>query len=223
MAVRFTTDFHYTDRTSKARYVWLKYGEILRGSRILDVGADECHLKEHLDPSATYWGVGKGGNPDQEVDLESGELPFADGSYDCVLCLDVLEHLENAHFIFDELCRVARRHLVVSFPNPWAVFWHMLRARDYRPRQPLKFYGLPPERPPDRHRWFFSQREAREFIEHRAANRGMQILQMDNESDVPPRLDWKKRWAMSILLRPDVDVESLYVGPLWAVLEKPSA
>jgi SAM-dependent methyltransferase len=223
MAVRFTTDFHYTDRRSKARYVWLKYGEILRGRRILDVGADDCHLRENLDESATYWGIGKGGDSDQEFDLESGELPFADGSYDCVLCLDVLEHLESAHAIFHELCRVSRRHVVVSLPNPWAVFWHVLRARDYRPGRPLKFYGLPPERPQDRHRWFFSQREAREFIEHGAAKCGMQILQMDNESDTLRRFGWKQRWAMSILLRPDVDIESLYVGPLWAVLEKPGA
>ena len=35
----YQTDYHHTDRETKARYVWLKYQPILKG-RILDVGAD---------------------------------------------------------------------------------------------------------------------------------------------------------------------------------------
>jgi hypothetical protein len=44
----FHTDYVYSDRETKAHYVWLKYRPILKG-RLLDVGADECHLKKHLD------------------------------------------------------------------------------------------------------------------------------------------------------------------------------
>ena len=39
---RCITDYHYTDCETKAKYVWLKYQPILRGRKILDVGADEC-------------------------------------------------------------------------------------------------------------------------------------------------------------------------------------
>lgn len=40
----FHTGYHYTDRESKAKYVWLKYQPILKG-HILDVGADECYRR----------------------------------------------------------------------------------------------------------------------------------------------------------------------------------
>ena len=62
--MKFTTDFKYIDRESKAEYVWLKYKSILSDKKILDVGADECHLKEHLDDNSKYVGIGLGGNPD---------------------------------------------------------------------------------------------------------------------------------------------------------------
>ena len=59
---RFHTDFRYTDRETKARYVWLKYQRILTG-RILDVGADECYLRDYLDERAEYLGIGPGRAP----------------------------------------------------------------------------------------------------------------------------------------------------------------
>ena len=176
--MEFRTDLTYHDRESKARYVWLKYGPILRG-RILDVGADKGYLRDHLDKDASYWGIGLGGHPDQEVDLEEEKLPFPDNSFDCVLCLDVLEHLENIHEVFDELCRVTRSHVIISLPNPWRSFLRVLERGDYRPGQPTKFYGLPPEKPEDRHKWFFSKEEAVNFIEYRSAQNSMSVLQMD--------------------------------------------
>jgi SAM-dependent methyltransferase len=46
-------------------------------------------------------------------------LPFGDGSFDLVLCAEVLEHLEPARLpeAAAELARVARRHLVVAVPD----------------------------------------------------------------------------------------------------------
>ncbi|GAG42554.1 unnamed protein product, partial [marine sediment metagenome] len=67
---------------------------------------DECHLKQHLDEGASYWGIGLGEHLDQQVNLEKEKIPFPENSFDCVLCLDVLEHLEHIHQVFDELCRV---------------------------------------------------------------------------------------------------------------------
>ena len=150
----FHTDYHCTDHETKAKYVWLKYQPILKG-RILDVGADECYLKQYLGENAEYWGIGLGGNPDQEVDLEKEKIPFPDNSFGCVLCLDVLEHIENIHDIFDDLCRMTRRYLIIPLPSPWSSLFEALLFGDYAPDQPMKFYGLPTEPPEDRHRWFF--------------------------------------------------------------------
>lgn len=220
----FHTDYRYTDRQTKAKYVYLKYQPILKG-RVLDVGADECYLKQYLPEDVEYWGIGLGGHPDRRVDLEREKIPFPDNSFDCVLCLDVLEHLENIHEVFDELCRVTRRYVIISLPNPWKDFYNMLRYGDYRPGQPMKFYGLPLERPEDRHKWFFSSEEAEKFILYRSGKNGMRLLQIDYEGTGGEGHGWRRlirTIARSILFRRDLNWKALYWGPLWVVLEKQS-
>jgi trans-aconitate methyltransferase len=46
-----------------------------------------------------------------------GLLPFAARSFDLVVCLEVLEHLENPGRAIEELVMVSRRYLVVSVPH----------------------------------------------------------------------------------------------------------
>jgi hypothetical protein len=218
----FHTDYRYTDRETKAKYVWLKYQSILKG-RILDVGADQCHLKQYLPEDADYWGIGLGGDLDQQVDLENEKIPFPDNSFDCVLCLDVLEHLENIHDVFDELCRVTRVFAIVSLPNPWSDFYQVLRFGNYRPNQPMKFYGLPTEPPGDRHKWFFSNEEGEKFIVYRAAKNGLRVLQMDNVSVGEEKGGWMRLiriLAREILLGNDVKLKNLYAHTLCAGLMK---
>jgi len=215
----FHTDYKYTDRETKARYVWFKYQPILTG-RILDVGADECYLKQYLGEDAQYWGIGLGGHPDQVADLEKEKIPFPDNSFDCVLCLDVLEHIENIHEIFDDLCRVTRRYLIISLPSPWSSLFEALLFGDYAPDQPMKFYGLPPEPPEDRHKWFFSNREAQRFICYRADKNKMRVIQIDNYN--PMRI-WRRLLYTLVrvaLPRINLNLADLYGGQLWAVLEK---
>ncbi len=218
----FATEYRYTDRHSKAKYVWLKYQRILSG-RILDVGADACHLKEHLSPGTEYCGIGLGDRVDRVVDLEKDLIPFPDETFDCVLCLDVLEHVDNIHIVFDEVCRVSRKFAIVSLPNAWLDFYNMLRSGDYRLGQPMKFYGLPVEPPPDRHKWFFSPDEAKAFVLYRAAKSRMTVVQMDHEGQAVEGNGWKgvlRTWARNILLRPSLNLENLYAGTMWVVLEK---
>jgi hypothetical protein len=218
--MRFTTDYQYTGRDTKARYVWLKYQPILTG-RILDVGADECYLRDYLPEGVEYWGIGLGGNPDQQVNLETEKVPFPDNSFDCVLCLDVLEHIENTHEIFDHLCRVSRRYVIVSLPNPWASFYTMLVSRNYNQQVSLKYYGLPPERPIDRHKWFFSRDEAINFITYRAKKNQMQVLQIDDGPAQRRRLLGKlKAFAPRLLFWRNLHPNNFIVPTIWAVLEK---
>lgn len=215
----FKTDFRYTDRQTKAQYVWQKYQPILQGAKILDVGADECYLKQHLDAKASYWGIGLGGRPDQIVDLEQGQIPFDDNAFDCVLCLDVLEHLEQIHRIFDECCRVTRRHVIISLPNPLGRLFNRMRKGSYKSGQLTKFYGLPVEPPADRHRWFFSYEEAEHFVRRRAELNHMGVVQLEPER-IGREGSLKRRIGRYLLLHKDVNPKNLYAGTLWAVLEK---
>ncbi len=226
----FHTSFFYTDRETKAQYVWRKYEPILRARRILDVGADKCFLKQWLDDKASYFGIGLEGDLDQIVNLETDKIPFDDNSFDTVLCLDVLEHIENIHEIFDDLCRVTRQYVIIALPNPWGGFYEMLRHGDYRPGLATKFYGLPIERPNDRHKWFFSPTEAEQFVSYRAKKDDMTIVQLDYSSYSPESLSPKlallkpryqlRRLARRFLFYKGFDFKNIYAGTLWVVLAK---
>ena len=208
----------YHDRKTKADYVWLKYRQYLAENRVLDVGGGEAFLRDRVAAHGEYHSVGFGEACDVQFDLESGPLPFDKSSFDTVLCLDVLEHLEKIHFVFDELCRVARRHVLISLPNPWASFFTALRCSDANIEEQMKFYGLPMEPPEDRHRWFFGERDAREFIRHRAERCGMKVLSMECETvGGESRL---KRLARAVFFRRDIEWAPFYSGSLWAVLAK---
>ena len=220
----FTTDFVYYDRKDRNQYVWLKYQSILRGKTILDVGADECHLKEWLEPDQTYWGIGLGENVDQQFDLETGPLPFPDRSFDVVLCLDVLEHLENIHRVFDDLCRVSNQYVIVSLPNCLNFLWRILTRYGGETEYSLmRFYGLPVEPPPDRHRWFFDAYDAERFIRSRADKNHMNTIQVDF-LHVPFNPTLKKRlllkFASWVLLDKRIEQNRLHLGPIWGLLER---
>lgn len=218
--VKFFTSFKYTSREDKPEYVWRKYREILRG-RILDVGADECGLKKFLPHGTKYLGIGLGESVDVEIDLEKEKLPYEDNSFDCVICLDTLEHLDNIHAVFDELCRATSRYLVISLPNPWASFVGMLRRGYYKHSNlPMKFYNLPPDAPEDRHKWFYGVHEAERFLVERGRKNGMEVLQIDRES---AGLNFKRRLyriLLKLMVHKHVNLDSLLDGHVWAVLVK---
>jgi hypothetical protein len=217
---RFFTNFKYTSREDKTEYVWWKYREILQG-KILDAGADQCGLKKFLPRGTKYISIGLGGSVDVEIDLEKETLPYEDNSFDCVLCLDTLEHLDNIHQIFDELCRVTSKYLIISLPNPWASFIAMLRGGYYKHRElPMKFYNLPTAPPKDRHKWFYGVHEAERFLKERGRRNGMEVVQLDREN---ASLNLKRRLYRMVLkpiVHKDVNVDSLWGGSVWAVLVK---
>jgi len=216
----FATDFRYHDRASKPRYVVEKYRPLLRGA-VLDVGADGSQLQRALPDGCEYTGIGIGVPPTVPVDLERQGVPYADGAFDCVLCLDVLEHVDNPHRLFDELCRVSRGFVIVSLPNCWAAFWSMLRGGEYRPGQATKFYGLPPKPPGDRHKWFFHVGEAEAFVRERAAACGARVAQIDCEGD-ENLAQWQaetRALQAAGLVHEGLDPRALFAGAMWAVID----
>jgi ubiquinone/menaquinone biosynthesis C-methylase UbiE len=57
-------------------------------------------------------------------------MPFDDAAFDLVLCLEVLEHLEDPAAALAELRRVARRAVVVSVPyEPWFQLGNLARGK----------------------------------------------------------------------------------------------
>lgn len=217
MKQSFSINHLYTDRQSKAAYVWEKYQSILTES-VLDVGADERFLKSHLSQPKKYMGVGIGGNPDIILDLEKEKLPFKKSSFTTVICLDVLEHINNPHEVFDQLCAISKKYVIISLPNAYAAFINLLLRGRYESDKPLKFYGIPLEMPDDRHKWFFSATEAENFIRYRAKKNKMKVVQIDFEDRKtlsPIEAQILKRVFPKFPFQQDLNK-----GTLWAVLKK---
>ncbi len=223
--MRFKTDFKYWNRESKAKYIFLKYKSILVG-RILDVGADKCYLGEHLSDKVEYVGIGLGSDKlNLQVNLERENLPFEDNSFDVVLCIDVLEHLENIHDVFDELCRVSKSYVIISLPNCYWAFWNHLKRGDYRPGRHLKFHGPPLEKPPDRHKWFFSAEEAERFVRYKAKRNDMNIVQIDfGEDNMQTPSKFKMKSIAKLLIKKHLGLNlfnwNLHAGTMFAVIKK---
>jgi 2-polyprenyl-3-methyl-5-hydroxy-6-metoxy-1,4-benzoquinol methylase len=61
------------------------------------------------------------------------ELPFEDRSFDAILCLEVLEHLDDPETAVAELARVSAGDVVISVPHePWFRLGSMLRGKYLR-------------------------------------------------------------------------------------------
>jgi SAM-dependent methyltransferase len=224
MKRKFITSINYNNRQEKANYVVDKYKEILSKGRVLDVGADSMHLKPLLSPlGVDYVGIGYGKGIDQSVNLETVPFPFDRDSFDVVLCLDVLEHLENIHEVFDELCRISKIYIIISLPNPAAIAFNMFFKGDYSSDVSMKFYGLPNDKPNDRHRWFFTEKESINFITKRAEMNGFSVVQIDSRGDDSPLggkgiKGYVIRKLMKLVFRNDIEDLGLNHGTTWFVL-----
>lgn len=222
MSDLFQTSFVFTDRVTRSEYLWKKYHPILK-NRILDVGSWKNCLKPFLPPDAYYVGIDLDtvhGAPSCVVNLEKGGLPFRNDAFDCILCIDVLEHLDNLHEVLDEICRVSKRYAILSLPNPLGdLYYTLCQGHAYQP----KYYTLTQQQH-DRHKWFFSSRDAEAFIRQAAKKNGMDIRQMDfSHNNVEEGFGWQgflRRQARNFLFRHSPEIPYLYRGTMWVVLEK---
>lgn len=202
----------YTCRESKSRYIAAKYAPLLRGA-VLDVGCDAAQLRQFVGDPSLYIGVDLSDDADVALDLDREDLPFPDASFDTVVCCDVLEHLERIHAVFDEVCRVASGHVIVSLPNAIKA---MLLGLFEGSNGAMKWYGLPLEPQKDRHRWFFGYEDAVRFVRRRGALAGFEPVQIDPESD--GGYYWLNGAGRDVLDHPNVRL-----GTMWAVLRRTEA
>ncbi len=132
---------------------------------LLDIGCRTMALKPLLQGCREYFGADLMPGPNiLQCNLEEG-LKFPDRSFDVVVALDVLEHLEHAHQVFQDMQRVARRAVIVSLPNMyyWKFRYNFLFGKGLSGK-----YAFPAEPILDRHRWVLSYDEATDFIEKNA-------------------------------------------------------
>lgn len=165
----------------KAQGVVRTYPSIWQGS-VVDVGCRSRELETALmGHRVRYQGVDV--DPSAEIVADLGEkLPFDDKTINVVAALDVLEHTDDIHHAFSELCRVAKDHIVITLPNCYEV---NTRLRFLRGKPLSDKYGLPSAKPQDRHRWLFSLHESRKFIHDCAVEQSWRVA--DERIIVGPR------------------------------------
>lgn len=97
---------------------------------LLDVGCGKGVPVEFINRKHRYFVIGldafapylneckKKRIHDTYVQADVRQLPFADSTFDCVLCLEVLEHLEkkDGEKLLSELERIASREVILSTP-----------------------------------------------------------------------------------------------------------
>lgn len=97
---------------------------LLRSLRVpdvtgLDVSLPALSWARRMAPAARF------------LNGDASSLPFPDGSFDVVVCLEVLEHLVEPKAAMSELCRVARSDLLLSVPNePWFQLSNLARLKN---------------------------------------------------------------------------------------------
>lgn len=160
----------FKERHHRSEYVSSRFKHYLK-QKVVDIGCYQAPLRDLLT-DCEYIGVDMAGDPDIKFNLDTTEpLPFQSHEFDCVLCIEVLEHLDNLHFVFNELIRISKQYIIISLPN----CWRDARGKIERGKGAFLHYGLPLKKPSDRHKWFFNCQQVEEFFRYQADEHGLTI------------------------------------------------
>jgi len=145
---------------------------------LLDVGCRGCELKKYVHDLVRYNGADLFQNAEGSVDfvqdIEKG-LPLSDASYDFVVALDLVEHLNDIQGGLEELLRITRHKLIVMLPN---VAYISFRKDFFLHGSFSKLtdkYSLTYGMGADRHRWLTVLPQMDEYMRNFAADKQLQI------------------------------------------------
>jgi SAM-dependent methyltransferase/UDP-N-acetylglucosamine transferase subunit ALG13 len=172
-------------RHPTARYRWAFDQLRGRSGRHLDLGVGDepvfvgaLHRHTRLDvvgadPHAGYLAAARSRDPDLELVRVEDRLPFADGSFDSVSMLDVLEHTRSESATLAEVCRVLRPGGLLVLTVPARHVFSVLDPDNAK----FRFPGL--------HRAVYSARFGRATYDERFR---------DHSDGLRGDMAWERRW-----------------------------
>ncbi len=101
---------------------------------VLDVGAGQSPWRAWLPATTSYQGIdvayanefGMNSNRADIIYYDGRRMPFGDATFDCVLCIEVLEHSEDPQLLITEIARVVRPGGTLLLTVPWSARRHHL-------------------------------------------------------------------------------------------------
>lgn len=139
---------------------------------VLDVGCRDAALADDL-PGVDYAGADLAADPRGRVKYVGDITRMAiDRTFDAVVALDILEHLERPSELFDRLVPLADRYLLISFPNTYD-----LKSRfKFAVRGQLGGkYVFSDQHSEDRHRWLMNRDEILAFFAAKAGKHRLKL------------------------------------------------
>jgi len=169
---------HIMNRYEHVRHVVSQLA--VRADTLLDVGCRDGVLKKYVESLVGYCGLdlcceGADGRLNCLGNLEQG-LPFKNGSYDFVVALDCLEHLNDLQAGAEELLRIARKAVIITLPNMAYVNQRMaffVCGRFATNKYSLIYNRC--SRLDDRHRWVTVLPETDAFMQQLAASQHVSL------------------------------------------------
>lgn len=150
------------DRNS---FVALKIGK-LRNEKILDLGCRDAILSDYLDGTFDYTGVDfipKIINNNKKIinlNLEEG-INTELGNFDIITAIDVLEHIENIHQLYNQIFQRCNKIFAIALPN---MGYYKFRLKFFFNGELSGKYIFHSYRHIDRHRWIPNYYTIRNFV-----------------------------------------------------------
>lgn len=208
--------WRYYPPNHRQHYMFIKdqFKEYLDGT-LADIGVRENVLSEIMERPVAL--VDKNNPALPSFDWDKEPLPFADNSFDTVVCLDTLEHISDIHKCFHDLLRISKRYIIISLPNNWRRLVKGL-IKGYGTSVA---YGIPLIKPMDRHHWFFNTEEAENFVFYNTAVANPTVAVRDVGYYIPTTIP-RHRVIYPVLRRllPMVHFKNFVVHTIFICLEK---
>ena len=137
--IRLTDSIGSNNGSKREEWIKSELQNFEKGLKILDAGAGEAQYKKyclHLDYTAqdiaVYEGVGNqegfqtGERDYSNLDIISDiyDIPVEDGSFDIVLCSEVIEHITDPVKVFSEINRVLKKDGILIITAPFNSLTH---------------------------------------------------------------------------------------------------